>query len=403
MGLITKACVNSKLDYLAVRNDNELRLEPTADRPLWEQTAAHFKRLIESAILCDGDVLPTHIELARKVGVGSSTLQRALTELAAEGWIRRIPRAGTVVSSRFKRQSKEKKWIAIMTRALFDPSVSHWDFLVLNAIAEQFGQSEYDYRIYSNRFANAGKKGPQRVDPFLLHDIEEGLVAGLLVCGHIPAGNASLEHVLKRDRIPRLEFSALTPSDLCDIVSLDAAAFMNAAFDELLSEGVKSTGLLRVPGMKGRDGGEQIQAYEMLCEKHGINRKDDWEVTISQPSESAGAEAVAKILNSGTLPDALVITDDIVAKGALNTLALRSIDVPGTLKVIVKGNVGSGIVYALPSTSICFDIHQLVGQGFNLLRERIEGYVGPGRRLYISPNQRHSKRSYAISQVERSV
>lgn len=366
--------------------EKELFLCQTSDRPLWEQTVFHFKRLIEDGVLNEGEFILPHSELASRVGVGHSTLQRALSQLAKEGWIRRIPRAGTVVRS-LKKHADEECWIAIMTRAFFDPGASSWDALVQKALFNCLGDSEYEFRMYPNRFVNRGSSGPQRVDPFLIRDIEEGLVAGLFICGNIPAGNQPLLQALKQSKVPRVEFSAVISSSLCDIVSLDPAAFMECAFSEIDQLEATSVGLLRVPQMADRELGDQLYAYQMLAEERGLERRQEWEITILKPTESEGVIAARKLLESEELPDILIITDDIVAKGAMTALAVADIDVPSDLKVFTKGNMDSGIRYQRPVTSINYDIHQLVSEGFRFLNERIEGYAGSGRRLLIAPSE----------------
>jgi GntR family transcriptional regulator, histidine utilization repressor len=69
--------------------------EPTA---LYRKVKSHIQESIESGACAPGDRVPSESELVRALGVSRMTANRALRELAAEGWLTRIQGVGTFVA-----------------------------------------------------------------------------------------------------------------------------------------------------------------------------------------------------------------------------------------------------------------------------------------------------------------
>ncbi|MGW8558133.1 GntR family transcriptional regulator [Streptomyces tubercidicus] len=72
--------------------------EPSTYQPPYMQLAARLRRLILDGELAEGTKLPNHRDLARQEGVAIATLQRALSDLQVEGYIRTSQR-GTYVAN----------------------------------------------------------------------------------------------------------------------------------------------------------------------------------------------------------------------------------------------------------------------------------------------------------------
>ncbi|MFB0844233.1 GntR family transcriptional regulator [Paenibacillus oleatilyticus] len=68
-------------------------------QPLYVQIQEHFKQLISSGKLADGDRIPSEKELIARFNVSRITVANALAQLAKDGWIYRIPGRGSFVGS----------------------------------------------------------------------------------------------------------------------------------------------------------------------------------------------------------------------------------------------------------------------------------------------------------------
>lgn len=67
-------------------------------QPLYMQIKNHFKELISSGALSIDDKIPAEKDLMKQFDVSRITVANALAQLAAEGWIYRIPGRGSFVS-----------------------------------------------------------------------------------------------------------------------------------------------------------------------------------------------------------------------------------------------------------------------------------------------------------------
>ena len=76
-----------------------VRLDPTADLPVFLQIARAVSGDVRRGRLRAGDPLPSSRALARSLSVHRNTVLAAYRELTAEGWIEAEPARGTIVSS----------------------------------------------------------------------------------------------------------------------------------------------------------------------------------------------------------------------------------------------------------------------------------------------------------------
>ena len=67
-------------------------------RPIYEQVKDGLRRLIASGAIADGERLPSVRQLASQLAINPNTIQRAMRELEAEGWIASVPGKGSFAS-----------------------------------------------------------------------------------------------------------------------------------------------------------------------------------------------------------------------------------------------------------------------------------------------------------------
>ncbi|GAA4742860.1 GntR family transcriptional regulator [Amnibacterium soli] len=76
----------------------ELRVDPAAAAPPFEQLRAQLADAIRGGGIAPGERLPTVRGLAESLGLAANTVARAVKELEAEGLVETRGRNGTVVS-----------------------------------------------------------------------------------------------------------------------------------------------------------------------------------------------------------------------------------------------------------------------------------------------------------------
>lgn len=68
------------------------------DHPLYQQVKEHLKQQIREGVWREGGRIPSESELMAAFGTSRMTVNRAVRELSAEGWLDRIQGAGTFVA-----------------------------------------------------------------------------------------------------------------------------------------------------------------------------------------------------------------------------------------------------------------------------------------------------------------
>ncbi|WP_235550137.1 GntR family transcriptional regulator [Paenibacillus sp. Soil724D2] len=76
-------------------------------QPLYLQIQEHFKQLIQLGAMEDNDKFPTEKALMEQFSVSRMTVSNALTQLAKDGWIYRIPGRGSFVSPEYRTKADE--------------------------------------------------------------------------------------------------------------------------------------------------------------------------------------------------------------------------------------------------------------------------------------------------------
>lgn len=76
-------------------------------QPLYLQIQEHFKQLIQLGAMEENDKFPTEKQLMEQFGVSRMTVSNALTQLAKDGWIYRIPGRGSFVSPESRSEAVE--------------------------------------------------------------------------------------------------------------------------------------------------------------------------------------------------------------------------------------------------------------------------------------------------------
>src|SRR3984893_11830281 len=73
---------------------------PNNDRPIYQRLADAIGERIARGELDEGDRLPPHREIARRLGINATTVTRAFSALQERGLVEARPGRGTLVASR---------------------------------------------------------------------------------------------------------------------------------------------------------------------------------------------------------------------------------------------------------------------------------------------------------------
>jgi DNA-binding transcriptional regulator YhcF (GntR family) len=81
---------------------------PSSTPPPYQRIADSLRRRIEAGQLAPGARVPSTRALAKKWNVALATAAHALSTLTAEGWVRAVPRVGTIVAPRASKRGPER-------------------------------------------------------------------------------------------------------------------------------------------------------------------------------------------------------------------------------------------------------------------------------------------------------
>ncbi len=376
------------------------QVSATGTIPLWRQCADHVLDLIKNGELEPGEKLPCTIDLAKKMDIGVSTLQKTLSWLTAEGVLERHRNRGTFVAG--PAAVNQQTLIAVMTRAMFDPSISRWDYEAARATVDVLADAGVACRFYHNQYNAEGPDADcQEIDPRLIDDINAGRVRGVLVIGSVPLSHPEFRELLKSRNVPLVETTGRgknTPF----IVEFDRPAHVKRAVDLAAEAGCKGLALIETPGSEHAGPDPLADAFLSEVEAKGIVTCPKWCQRIAWPPDAAkGAAAFFEIWQQKGKPDGLIVTDEYVAQGVTQSAFAAGIGVPDDLWICTSTTGGAkNLLYPVPTVTVEFDADELIRAAWGMLSARINGEVIRQRHIRIGPRRVNHLNSYLKESVE---
>lgn len=128
---------------------------------------------------------------------------------------------------------------------------------------------------------------------------------------------------------------------------------------------------------------ERLLGYEQALRKAGIELKNEY-IIHEEFLREGGQEAVRELMSLENPPTALVVVDDFMALGVLNTLDELGVKVPEDLSIVSFNNVLLAEMSKPPLTSVDINIFDLGYQASKNLIQKIENSDEPTKRIIIS-------------------
>ena len=315
-------------------------------------------RQIDAGEYRQGKRFPAERVLAKKFGVSRTSVREVITQLLSEGILMRSAGRGTFVAERAPTKAETGRsrqvgfWINSAIFNFVEPGYSR----ILTAAGEACRDREYRLQFHSVDeavpildaiFAGAGD------------------LAGNLVVGGV---NRMVLQRLRELRSPMQLVDLLLPDQAEDSVRIDYASGTRQAIEHLKAMGHEAIGFIGFPGS------EKYEAYWQSLEGCGLpyNPRFVQLLSVSDllPGMMAGYHSMQKLIASGHLPTAVLVTNDYVALGAMEALGIAGIRVPAEMSVIGCDDLD---LNARPLTTIHVDLAEVGRLAANALIDRIEG------------------------------
>ena len=288
-----------------------VKVRARAREPVRDQLRSILAAEIDRGPYRGGAKLPSERELAKTYGTSRTSVRQALESLVEEGVLVRGAGKGTFVAQ------GHKPVPALTFAFLISEEIFHFVEPGVNRILVEAQRTcqESGSRLLFQAVSEA------------TFEIEGG-VDGCIVVGGAPA------RLVERLR------AAGTPVVLVDLlqddssaqIGFDYAGGMRQAMTYLHGLGHRQIGFVGFPNT------EKYAAYWQSLAAFGLSY-DPQLVAFLQlpdlaPSILSGYRTMQKMLSAGRLPTAMIATNDLVAYGMMDALAVAGVSVPGRLSVV---------------------------------------------------------------------
>ncbi|MBI4026540.1 MAG: GntR family transcriptional regulator [Verrucomicrobia bacterium] len=348
-------------------------------QPVYMQIARFLRVQIVEGKLRPSEHLLTTQKLARQWGVGHTTVHRALARLTAEGLLDRKRRGGTFVKSNHsqgvigvligQRLTDEP---AYFSRAILRSIRSEillmkdcqWTCRVYDGLTEQLTQSHFQQNPVCRQFTS---------------DLENYSFKGLI---QIVSELDDLEALKPGLTLPvvRLESWKSGGED----VKLDPGHFAQEAVKLVARRGAKKIAYLRIdvgqsndlPDLQGLSKGIEttnLQQPEIIHIQKQAARNE----LLGQTAYEETLRLINRWQNRQEWPDALIISDDIVARSVAIALINKGCPVDGRIQVVTATHDGFQHPYGIPLVEYKFSPGTIARTLLQILWKRILGQALP--------------------------
>ena len=334
--------------------------------------SATIRREITRGRYRPGARLPNQLAFARRFRVSVLTVQRAMNELAREGFIETRHAQGTFVVA----QPPHLNRYALIFHA--DPTeleLGGWSRLYATLHNAAMKLQQREGRQFECFY---GINGPDTASyQRLLARAQAHQFAGLIFTTH--PGRLVGSPLLAPAGLPRVglmsdaSFAKVLPQ-----VAFDGRGWFEKAFDHLAARGCRRVAFVSQAGRRlpfGFDGTPAALA------RHKLTTRPEWNLPL--PLWTDGAQHSVQLLmqSAGERPDALVITDDNVVKPALAGLLAAGVSVPEDVAVVAHANFPRSGPRGLPLTWLGYDNYAALAACVAVIDCQCRGDKPPGGRL----------------------
>jgi len=345
-------------------------------RSKFEDVCAEIYRLAKE--IGSGGKLPTVAQLCASLEVTVVTLNTALAEMERRGVIVRRRGSGIYVAPRFGLKS-----VALLCHPVFFQvgASPFWEVLV-QGITRQALQHRESFSLH---FVADSDEEPPLHDG-LLQQIRDGRIQGILGVGLTNAQTAWVEAL-------GLPYVGYAGAGKYTVVQ-DYELLLSLGVEQLVAQGCRSVGLWAyVTPYRGRQDAESLLAWqreavqrvwkrfgltvspELICDNASLLENTAGMTTVSRHEQGYRTAQQAFLTEGLPRPDGVVITSDVVARGALVALQKLGITPGSDLKIATHTNVGSSVLIGFEEglTLIEYDPQDVVSGMFDLLETLMRG------------------------------
>lgn len=206
--------------------------------------------------------------------------------------------------------------------------------------------------------------------------IREQLIDGVIFSPRA-LGAAELAERVQVDRTPMVLLGERIHGGLADHVAIDNVAAAQTAVVHLADLGRRRIAAIGADRAESSPAAHlRLQGYRAGLRDRDLPIDESLIVPTAELHRADGAEAMAQLLDLPTTPDSVFCFNDLVALGALRTLAQRGLRIPDDIAVVGFDDIEDGRFSSPTLTTISPDKQQIARLAVSLLLERLDGRRG---------------------------
>ncbi|HWB98931.1 MAG TPA: GntR family transcriptional regulator [Bryobacteraceae bacterium] len=314
-----------------------------------------------------GGRIPSERELAERYGISRASVRESITELINSGILFRTVGKGTFVASDVAAQQPQKISTEPHNIAfVISDNIFHFVQTGYNKIFEGVQEvcAQQGWRLLFHTV------GEDSSSPGLKSLRNKGSLAldGCVVVGGV---RRHILDLLNEEGIPTVLVDLLITDEAPETmaVTIRYAEGAKTAVRYLFELGHRSIGYI------GFSGSEKYHGYwsslEELNLRYDPRQVEFLQLLDLQPGMLAGYHAMQRMLKAGHLPTALLVTNDFVAIGVMEALAIAGVRVPDQISIVGFDDLGQKTSPAL--TTVRVDLREVGRSAADAVRRKMLG------------------------------
>ena len=348
----------------------------TIDRPLavHEQIRKQVRDLIVSSEFPENSRLPSTQELAKMWGTHPSVVHTALTPLAKEGWLKRVPRVGTFVTRPERRLNRIGLYVR--SESMMGGAYAFQGAL-LSELKQLLREQDIELSIWTDPRPLDEQHKPWEA-------LRKGMLSRKIQAMIVTAVDWPHLNWLLQLPVPS---AFLSSGNIPSRVVHDQPQFANLALDALAGKGCRSAGLIATacPSFNNPDGSTHFMTlfYQHFVEKAaelGLDIRDEWircsqkDINPISEHEKFGYDHFRELWTSPAgRPDGLIVWPDTVVKGVMLGLKEHGVRAPDELRLVFHRNRGVPLHCPMPASFVESDERKIAEALLRQIRRQIDG------------------------------
>ncbi|MDD5704966.1 MAG: GntR family transcriptional regulator [Kiritimatiellae bacterium] len=335
-----------------------------------DQVQSAITQAIRQQQIRPGKRVPSEAQLMTSLSVSRVTVRRAISNLVREGVLESRPGFGHVV-----RSAQGQLTIGILFGHTFlDVQAVPFHRLLLDSLQNHLNELNARFQLYVTRLAGMEHEhGRER----FLTDVRKGRLHAVLTLAwpcppdSDPRAVAMDAEMLELMRSRKVPYAAITEEDLPGAVGINAYRVGYLGATHFLDQNVRRIGLM-VSREPGRFHLRVAEGYRAALSEHGMT---DGAVPLcyaDESSEAAGYTAFKRWWHASGQPDAIVIPDDFMCKGAMSAAIEMGVRIPARLQIAALTVKHSALFLPAPFVAIELDPVELASRLTKQLQSMIE-------------------------------